>query len=408
MPGRTRELVSTRRFQFLWGATVAASFGDQCFAVALPWLVLQLGRSEAALGSVLMTAGLPRAALLLAGGALSDRVAPARVLAFARAGRACLLAVEAVLVVIGAAALWQLYPLAVIWGAFDAVHAPASSAIVPTASRPDQLNAANAFLKSTGQIGSLIAPAVAGVLIAIAGMGPTLAVSAAASAVAATLFVLLWRAGREPASAEGAPFGAPDRPPVSMTALMREWMGEPALRAYLVLIAGISLASVGPLAVGLPLLAQSRYQGSVSLGVMLSSTAAGTFAGAFIGGSRGRVRHRGAILLGTSALAGLLLLALAHAPTVAAASLAVAAMACASTFVAVIATSTLQARTDRAVLGRLMAVLSLASVGLAPVSYLLAGLLAAVDLRLMFIAASAVVVVTILQALATPALRRLD
>jgi len=73
-----RQLLSQRPFRLFWTAIAASSFGGQFFNVALPWLVLQLSRSDMALGSVLMTAALPRAALMLAGGALSDRVPPAR------------------------------------------------------------------------------------------------------------------------------------------------------------------------------------------------------------------------------------------------------------------------------------------------------------------------------------------
>src|SRR6202000_2660714 len=48
----------------------------QFYFVALPWLVLQLTGSSLVLGTITMTAAIPRAALMLVGGALSDRFSP--------------------------------------------------------------------------------------------------------------------------------------------------------------------------------------------------------------------------------------------------------------------------------------------------------------------------------------------
>ena len=50
--------------------------GDQFYLVALPWLALAMTGSSLALGLVLMAAAIPRAALMLVGGALSDRYDP--------------------------------------------------------------------------------------------------------------------------------------------------------------------------------------------------------------------------------------------------------------------------------------------------------------------------------------------
>lgn len=50
--------------------------GDQFHFVALAWLALQLTGSGLALGTVLMTAAVPRAVFMLVGGAFSDRFSP--------------------------------------------------------------------------------------------------------------------------------------------------------------------------------------------------------------------------------------------------------------------------------------------------------------------------------------------
>src|SRR5690242_5750631 len=59
----------------LWliGGTISF-FGDQFYLVALPWLVLQQTNSAAAMGAILMAGAVPRAFLMLMGGAVSDRI----------------------------------------------------------------------------------------------------------------------------------------------------------------------------------------------------------------------------------------------------------------------------------------------------------------------------------------------
>src|SRR5258708_12798041 len=65
--------LAVRNFRFLWIGETVSVVGDQFYFVALPWLALQLTGSGLALGSVLMTAAIPRAALVLAGGVATDR-----------------------------------------------------------------------------------------------------------------------------------------------------------------------------------------------------------------------------------------------------------------------------------------------------------------------------------------------
>lgn len=65
-----------RDFRLLFGGETISVLGDQFHFVALAWLTLQLTGSGLALGTVLMTAAVPRAVLMLLGGALSDRFSP--------------------------------------------------------------------------------------------------------------------------------------------------------------------------------------------------------------------------------------------------------------------------------------------------------------------------------------------
>lgn len=67
-------------FRKWWIGSTVSIAGDQFYLVALPWVVLQLTGSGLAMGTVLMTAAIPRALLMLLGGAITDRTSPRKVL----------------------------------------------------------------------------------------------------------------------------------------------------------------------------------------------------------------------------------------------------------------------------------------------------------------------------------------
>lgn len=79
-PGSMRRVMTLRDFRLLLVGTSTSLLGDQFALIAIPWLALQLTNDPLVLGIVLALEGLPRAAFMLAGGAVTDRFAPRRVM----------------------------------------------------------------------------------------------------------------------------------------------------------------------------------------------------------------------------------------------------------------------------------------------------------------------------------------
>src|SRR5258708_8839931 len=96
-------------FRNLWIGLTISTLGDQFYLVALPWLVLQLTGSGLALGTILMTAAVPRAALLLVGGAVIDRFSARRVVVFTATHRRPAVGALALLIWQGVIPLWHPY-----------------------------------------------------------------------------------------------------------------------------------------------------------------------------------------------------------------------------------------------------------------------------------------------------------
>ena len=101
-PPATVHPLRNRNFVVWWIGATTSLLGDQFYLVALPWVVLQLTGSAVAMGTVAMCTGIPRAALMLMGGAVTDRVSPRRVLLATATTRAVLVAA----IVVGGTSLY--------------------------------------------------------------------------------------------------------------------------------------------------------------------------------------------------------------------------------------------------------------------------------------------------------------
>src|SRR5512143_3997217 len=90
-----------RDFRLLWIGESISLLGDQFYLIALPWLVIQLTGNPLAVGTVLATAGIPRALFMLVGGALTDRLTPRRLMIASNEARLVLTGLLAALVMTG-------------------------------------------------------------------------------------------------------------------------------------------------------------------------------------------------------------------------------------------------------------------------------------------------------------------
>ena len=79
--------LGVRSFRLLCGGQLASTIGDYFYAVALPWLVLSEHGGAILLGTVLACYGVPRTALIPAGGVLADKLGPRTLMLMADAAR---------------------------------------------------------------------------------------------------------------------------------------------------------------------------------------------------------------------------------------------------------------------------------------------------------------------------------
>src|SRR3981081_711976 len=122
---------SSGPFRKLWVATTLSLFGDFFSYVAMAWLVLQLSGSSLALGRVLVVQAVPRAVLMVVGGALADRLSSRLTMLGSMGLRAVVVAPLAFLVLTGRVQMWEVYAVAAVFGIVDAFFMPARGSFVP-------------------------------------------------------------------------------------------------------------------------------------------------------------------------------------------------------------------------------------------------------------------------------------
>lgn len=396
-----REAWRVREFRLLLAGASASLVGDQFALIATPWLALHLTGDPFVLGVVLALEGIPRAVFMLVGGVVTDRVPPRRILLAADVVRAALVAAMAAAVLLGSVEVWMLYGFALTIGLVAGFAVPAENSIVPTLLGRDELQAGNAVMMAAGQLAGFVGPTVAGTVIAsvtsaTAGVGLAYGVDAVTFALSAAAFTAMRGAGTSPTREAGEVDG-----PQSVIAALREGLsyvtGDPAMRFVFTTLAAVNLLVVGPLLVGLPLLAHDRLSGgAAAFGTLMASFAVGNLVGLGIAGATRTPSSQTMRLVVLGFLAGygggVMLLSLSA--RVAPDTLLLAALGAGNGYLAVTLFTWVQSRTPAALLGRTVSFVTFASLGLVSVSQVVAGGIARWDLDALFLTSGALVVLT--------------
>jgi hypothetical protein len=229
---------------------------------------------------------------------------------------------------------------------------------------------ANALVQVMMQLSGLIGPALAGVVVAVVQTGPAFAIDAASFVVAAVAIMLV-HGGRR--AAEASAERADSLLRTIRAGLSYAW-SDPPVRALLILTAALNFAFTGPVSVGLPYLADTRFAGGpVALGLMFSAFGAGAVAGALLAGSLRHVPRLGLVILLLAMVLGIGEALVGVAPTVWVAMPIGAGIGVGIGFLNVRVIAWLQARTPAEMRGRVMSLIMLSGVGMAPFSLAIAG-----------------------------------
>lgn len=389
-------VMSLRNFRLLFSGAATSLLGDQFALIATPWLVLQLTGDPLALGMVLALEGVPRAVFMLIGGAITDRLSPRHIMLVADIIRLVLTGLMALVVFTGAGQIWMLYAFSLGFGVVAGFAIPAENSIVPLLVEERDLQAGNSLIMGVTQLAGFVGPTVAGILIgrysnSSLGIGLAFVLDAVTFAVSS---ICLWliRMGR----GQGDAVGVADKESLwtsILTGVKYLW-ADKGLRLMFLVITAVNFLLIGPIMVGIPILADQRLpEGAVAFGLLMSAFSGGNLAGYLIAGSLprpGGIAMR-MIIVTLLVIFGAVVGSLGFISSTWVDFCLLLLLGLGNGYIGITLITWVQIRTPKEMLGRMMSLLVFASNGLWPVSQAISGAVSKWNLNLLFTLAGVLV-----------------
>ncbi|WP_055599141.1 MFS transporter [Streptomyces aureus] len=385
------------------GAYTASTLGDSVYYLALSWTAVSSG-TPAQAGLVMAISAVPRALLMLFGGVIADRLGPRRVVIASDAVRCLVVLSLAAVLFLAAPGLWALAGVALVFGVVDALFLPAVGALPPRITERDQLARVQGMRGLSYRLGSVLGGPLGGLAVALG--GPASAFGVAGLLFALSIPLLCGLRLRPLPAADEARGGTALR---DLADGLRYLRGQRVLGPLMIVVLLSDLGFVGPFNVGLAVLADQRGWGASGIGWILAGFGTGAGAASLLLTVWGRVPRAGAVSGWTMTLGAVAIGALAFASHLAVAVAVALVVGLLAGLSGSLCNALLQTECDPAYLGRVTAVSSLMSLGLAPLGFPLTG--AAIELwgiELVYVASAAICALAGLCSLVVTAVRRAE
>jgi len=313
-------LRESRDFRWLYTGTILQSAGSKVTLTGANWQVYALTHSPLAVGLLSLTTCIGGLVSQLTGGMLADRHDRRMILLATGLPQALLAGGLVANSRFTHPALWAIFVIMLMIGMLAGIGSPASTAAVPALVGQSRLPAAAALNGMGNQLGSLVGPALAGILIA----GPGLAACYGASAACCIAFSLALLFVRPlPPAVRAQP------PGLGSLAEGLRYVRRSGV------IGGMLLVDTNAMLFGMPaglfpaIASQHFHGGSATFGLIAAAPGLGAILGAASSGWTGRVRRPGIVVIVAGMAWGLAIVAFGLAPSlpVAMVFLALAGMA---------------------------------------------------------------------------------
>ncbi len=186
--------LSSGPFRVYWVAMFSRVFGLQFRFIGTGWLVASndgLDKGPFWIGVVAVASALPTIVLSVPAGILADRYDHRKILFWSQSLTAVSSLALALVVISGAVNIWMVIAWGVFTGALAALANPAYSAILPRLIDMRTMASAVAMVSTVWNTMRVVGPALAGVLIAVIGIGQAFFVTAAGFAISTVLVQLV-------------------------------------------------------------------------------------------------------------------------------------------------------------------------------------------------------------------------
>ena len=269
--------------------------GNQLTTVAVPFQVYAITRSSLVVGLVSLAQLFPLIFGSLLGGSLVDAVDRRKILIVVETTGALGSAALALNADLGPQ-LWPLFVFPAVTAALSGIDSSARNAMLPRLVGMELLPASNAIFQSLFQTGAIVGPAVAGLLLAGAGVHLIYWIDAVSFLLAVSAVLTMSPQpvpAPETAGTAGQPGTAPARPGWRSTVEGLRFVrrSQPVQGAYLIDVNAMVFGMPRAL---FPALAATVFGGgATTVGLLYSAPGVGALLGALTSGWVGRIRRQG-------------------------------------------------------------------------------------------------------------------
>lgn len=401
-------LFKQKHFLFLWIAGLFSSLSVSFFMFSQSWYVVEVLKLEASLGLIFIAASVPRLLFMALGGVIADRMSRSLIMFISDVTRALLIVGLVVLLVLDMISLWTFVGFALVFGVLDAFFWPASGAILPSLVSKEQLTRANSLVQVTNQFSMIVGPMIAGFIIHWLGYTVVFSATAILLTIAGVLVYMIKATPTKQTTEDTQEDGM-------MKALIegiKYVKSNEFLKTLLVASIFLNLFVVGPLVMGLPLFVKNILDGStLDFSFLEGALAFGMLTGAVIVGVLNIQKKRGLFALTMLGIMSLCYLALSQTTMLwqSVMALFLIGMMMSASNIPIMAI--IQSIVEKEMIGRVMSIVSMSSMGLIPVSYALTSLFLAIGFPIstvMLIGAVPLILFLIYIFLRVPIIRTFD
>ncbi|SDX32987.1 Major Facilitator Superfamily protein [Marininema mesophilum] len=358
-----RSIWRNKEIFLLLASTVLSGISISMYIVFEQLFVLQqLHMSAAYMGLVMIATSLPRVLFMAVGGVLADRFRRSQLMLISLFTRCLSIVILILLLHYGWLNVWLLMGVAFIFGSLDALFWPARDALVPVIVPKDQITRANSFMQTTSQVSILTGPLVGGLAITGVGYEGALII----------IFVVLLLGGsllffiREPIEPITRPFALFQDLKEGFLYVVR----SPLIATLIGLFILVNFFFVGPLMMGIPIIASTILDGSpLALSYLQSALTGGMLIGAMVIAYLNPQRRRGSLILSCLIVEGILLIALSFLTNLVFLIGTMVAVGMCIASINIFGPSIVQENTEVKKLGRVLSLNTTVSMGLIPVGY---------------------------------------
>jgi MFS family permease len=256
-------------------ATGVSQLGDVAWYIGLAWSAAQVA-GPAGAGLVMGAGAIPRAVMLLVGGALADRLDARRTMIVSNLARiAVLLAGLGALESTGLS-LSLLFTIALVFGVVDAIYLPASATMPRQLVREEDFTSVSALFQLSNRLAIFVGAPLGGLLVAHGGLRDVIIVDAVSFGVIAVVLATVLRPRFPRQLSEGR----------SIWSDLRGGFGylrrTPSVRTLVIALSGLNLCVSPVLAVGLVFRTRDADWGAISLGLFEATSGVAAAVGAVI------------------------------------------------------------------------------------------------------------------------------